>query len=102
MANYVPVGTFQCEDTEQPDVVGAAKEALKFYNEQTGTEYVLWEVTKAETQVTAGRNYRLTFKAHFHQGCILRDPVKCHALVFKNLQNKLSVKKIDCKPINRP
>lgn len=103
MANSVlaPLGSFECVETDGADVYRAAEEALKEYNKRKHNKYELEAVTKAEKQLVAGYNYRLTFKAQEHFNS-LHIVVKCNALVYESLKNKLTVENVDCKSIFGP
>ncbi|XP_026315466.1 uncharacterized protein LOC113226885 [Hyposmocoma kahamanoa] len=90
-----PPRPFECVETDDPNVVRAATEAIKVYDEQVGSEYILTRVTKAEMQVDAGRNYKLTFIGKEQiEGFI--DTAKCVALVNESLTQKLTVKNVEC------
>lgn len=103
MANDVISGGFAIEDIDNPNVVRAAKAALEAYNNKQHRphEYYFWKVTQAESQLVAGTNYRIIFKAlkshpHGTDGWIA---LKCNALVFESFEDELLIRSVDCKTI---
>ncbi|HMT06644.1 MAG TPA: cystatin domain-containing protein [Pyrinomonadaceae bacterium] len=67
-ASAQKVGGFKTADVEAADVQEAASFAIEAQAEKSGKEIVLDEVLKAETQVVAGRNYRICMRVNSEAG----------------------------------
>lgn len=95
--NGIP-GGFGVEDTNDPTVIRAANLALEAYKARQGTlavsGIVFDKVTKAESQVVAGTNYRLKFEARWNMSWFSK--YVCDAIVYRNFKDELSVTSVDC------
>jgi hypothetical protein len=86
-AQDVPIaGGYSARPTNDPGVSAAAAFAVRERGRRTGQRVTLAAVRSAETQVVAGRNYRLRLSVK--EGRQSRDVT---AVVFQNLRQRLSL-----------
>jgi hypothetical protein len=86
-AQDVPVaGGYRERPTSDRGVAAAAAFAVRERGRRTGRRVTLLEVRRAETQVVAGRNYRLLLSVK--EGGERRD---VNAVVYQNLQQRLTL-----------
>jgi cystatin-C len=86
-AQQPPVaGGYQEASRTEPDVVSAAKFAIKEERRKKGVRVSLISIGRAETQVVAGINYRLCLRIKI-KGKIQ----SVRTVVYKNLQRKYSL-----------
>lgn len=100
MTHGQELGGYNCAETDRPDVVRAAEEALKaFEKKYHSIQYKLTKVTQVEIQVVAGLNYKVTFKAKGDSPLRDDNDIKCNALIFNSIENKWSVNNVSCHTI---
>lgn len=79
-------GGYQAASTTEPEVITAARFAIKQEKRKKGGRLSLISIERAETQVVAGLNYRLCLKVK-----IKNKIQSVQAVVYKNLQQKFSL-----------
>lgn len=86
------VGGYGTADVKDPDVIAAAKYAVKKQAKKQGVKIKFMSINKAETQVVAGLNYRLCINVEVREkGKKTYTPMFAQAIVFKDLKQKFSL-----------
>ena len=85
-------GAYGTIDVKDPDVIAAAKYAVKKQAKKQGGKIKYMSINKAETQVVAGLNYRLCINIEVRaKGKKTYTPMFVQAVVYKDLKQKFSL-----------
>ena len=81
-------GGFSTSNTKNAGVVKAAKFAISEHKQQTGSQLVLQQIVKAQTQVVAGLNFQLCLKVKQSKPT---QTMLVAAKVYQNLEQQMQL-----------